>query len=152
MNPKAVSRGVTSSSLRWESHDTLSGFTATAVLGALAFIALGVFGLPQIDLHSPLHYAGIMDPLCGMTRAMRSLAIGDLGSAWRYNPGSFVVTAFGVLFMTRFGIGLATRRWLTLPLPSRRVGWFLAVIGIAVLWVNQQVNADLLMNLETLVS
>ena len=144
MNAEAVPTDVPSG-LRWERRDALPGFTATAVLGAVAFIALAVLGLPQVDLHTPLHYAGIMDPLCGMTRAMRSLAIGDLASAWRYNPGSFVLAAFGMFFATRFVIGLASGRWLTWPLPSRRVAWSLTLIATSVLWVNQQINAQLLM-------
>jgi len=29
---------------------------------------LAAVGLPPVDLHGPLHYLGVMDPLCGMTR------------------------------------------------------------------------------------
>lgn len=132
--------------VRWTNRDELAGWTAVAILGGVAFLALRIFGLPGVDLHTPLHYAGIMDPLCGMTRAMRLLAIGDFASAWRYNPGSFPVAAFGVLFTARFAMGLATRRWLTWQHPSRRVTWSLALVATTMLWINQQANADLLMS------
>lgn len=133
------------SRLRWEKSDTLAGFTVTAAVGAFAFSALALFGLPDADLHSPLHRAGIMDPFCGMTRAMWSLAKGDLASAWRYNPGSFVVAAFGAVFVTRAVIGLIAGRWVSVRLASRRVVWMIAIAGTAILWANQQANAELLM-------
>lgn len=129
----------------WESSDRYGWATALAVGGAIAFVMLGVFGLPGADLHAPPHYAGIMDPLCGMTRAMYALTTADLATAWRYNPGSFALAAFGAVFSSRGLVGFARGRWLRFPRVPRRFAWTIGVLTIAALWVNQQSHADLLM-------
>lgn len=131
--------------LAWATRDSMRGFTVAALLGGVVFVALGIFGLPKADLHSPLHYAGLMDPLCGMTRAMRSLAAGDLTLAWRYNPGSYVIAFLGAAFTARWVVGVATGRWLTITLPSRRATLLMVWLVTVALWVNQQLHADLLM-------
>lgn len=41
---------------------------------------------------------GFPCPGCGMTRALLSLARGDLHAAWQFNPGSFIVAP--ILFAT----------------------------------------------------
>ena len=70
-----------------------------------------VLGLPPIDLHGPLHWVGIMDPLCGGTRAARYTAIGQWGQAWHYNPlGIVTVLAVGLLLL-RGAVGVTTGRW-----------------------------------------
>lgn len=62
-------------------EDRLSRSYRGAFALAVGTIALRVFGLPPIDLHSPLHRAGIMDPLCGGTRAALAAAHGDIDLA-----------------------------------------------------------------------
>lgn len=145
MSRRAVATDHAVTAFRWEDRDGLQAWSITALVGALAFVALGVFGLPRADLHSPFHQAGIMDPLCGMTRAMRLLAVGDFAAAWKYNPGSYVVAAFGAVFNVRYWFGVMSGKWPTVTLFSRRLAILIVIVGVAVLWINQQANADLLM-------
>lgn len=131
---------------RWDDRDAYVGATFTALVGTLGAVLLGMFGLPGLDLHTPfLHDAGIMDPLCGMTRAVHALASVELREAWRYNPGSFALATFGAVFLTRGLLGLTTGRWLRFPQLPHRVLWVAAAIATIALWVNQQSSADLLM-------
>lgn len=144
MNPHVVATDVTPTA-RWEDHDEFAGWTITAVLGGLAFIALRIFGLPEADLHTPLHHAGIMDPACGMTRAMWLLGHGRLADAWRYNPGAYALAVAGTFLIVRAVFGATTGRWLTWNGLSRRLIWVVVAIAFTALWINQQANADLLM-------
>jgi hypothetical protein len=41
--------------------------TASASVGVAAAMLMAMFGLPPIDLHVPLHYLGVMDPLLTAT-------------------------------------------------------------------------------------
>lgn len=141
----AVARG-SHAKFRWDGRDAYPGATFVALVGTLGAILLGIFGLPRVDLHTPfLHDAGIMDPLCGMTRAVHALASVDLHQAWRYNPGSFALAAFGAGFVLRGLVGLVTGRWLRLPRLPHRAIWLTGALAIIALWVNQQSHADLLM-------
>lgn len=95
---------------------------ALAVLGAAG---LGVFGLPSIDLHGPLHYLGVMDPLCGGTRSVRYAALGRWGLAWRYNPLGLLVPAAAVLTVAHAVAARLTghRVGLRLRWTRRDSGW-----------------------------
>lgn len=113
-------------------------------------VAMAVFGLPPVDLHSPLHWYGIMDPLCGGTRAARYTAMGRFADAWRYNPlGIFTVLLVGVLVL-RGVFGTATGRWPTLRVTwTRRARWIAigaTVVLVALLEIRQQGRAELLMS------
>src|SRR6266851_1560891 len=72
--------------LTWDDHDRLARLTGLAGVGLAAGAATAIFGLPPVDIHGPLHYAGIMDPLCGVTRGVRLALLGRVAQAWRYNP------------------------------------------------------------------
>lgn len=85
-----------------------------------------------------------MDPLCGMTRAVRYLALGHFPAAWRYNPASYALAAFAAIIALRFAVGMRTGRWYTLVWRSPQVLRAIAVVMLFVLWANQQVNAALL--------
>lgn len=113
---------------------------AVLVIGA----SMAAFGLPPVDLHGPLHYLGIMDPLCGGTRGVRLALRGDLGGAWRYNPLSIPVVAAALVALVRHAFGSVTGRWVTLRIARP---WPLLITGavlLAALEVNQQAHADLL--------
>ncbi len=123
---------------------SLAAAALVAVAGAMA-----AFGLPPIDLHGPMHWYGIMDPLCGGTRAARYTAQGNLAEAWRYNPLSILVVYGAGLAILRAAVGLLGRRWVTFTVcwtPGRR-RWAIAVliVLVALLEVRQQMRADLLM-------
>jgi hypothetical protein len=90
--------------------------TRLAAGGLLVGVALAVTGPPPIDLHGPLHYLGIMDPLCGMTRGVIWTLRGRLGRAWTYNPASPLLAAAALAVLVRAGIGRRTGRWLTVTL------------------------------------
>lgn len=120
---------------------------------ALAVLAAGstmaVFGLPPVDLHGPLHHAGIMDPLCVGTRAAAYTARGEFALAWRYNPLSILVVVGAAALVVRTAVGLLARRWLTLKVSwtLRRLwaAWATVLLLLAALTVRQQLRADLLL-------
>lgn len=129
--------------------DRMRTLTLLGVAGLVASIAMAVFGLPPVDLHGPLHRMGIMDPLCGGTRAARLTAQGHLLEAWRYNPLGILATGAAALATARLAVGVVMRRWINV-----RVGWSprrtrlaLAVLAIAtvLLEIRQQGRADLLL-------
>jgi hypothetical protein len=124
-----------------DSHRTV---TVLTIVGALAVGLLAVLGVPRVDLHGPLHHVGVMDPLCGGTRAAFLLARGRWVAAWTYNPIVFPLAAVAVALLARAAVGLTTRRWLTVRFARRRPLIVLLVIAVALLEVRQQMHADLL--------
>lgn len=137
--------------LSWsiEDRDRYAAITAVAVLGVIAAFAMAAFGLPPVDIHGPLHRLGIMDPLCGGTRAARYTAAGNLQMAWKYNPLGIVVVAGGGAVVARAIVGLTTRRWVTpnIRWTTRGRRTVLAVTGVllVVLEVRQQLLAQMLL-------
>jgi hypothetical protein len=65
----------------WNDVDRHGALTGLAAAGLVATGLLAVVGLPPVDLHGPIHYLGVMDPLCGMTRGSRLVTRGDLAGA-----------------------------------------------------------------------
>lgn len=118
------------------------GWVSLSALAAASLLAL--LGLPAVDLHTPLHRVGIMDPFCGGTRAARLVMTGDWVSAWRFNPGIFALSAFLGLTLARWVYGFATGRWLHIAINRRAVALALAV-SLLILEINQQLHAQLLM-------
>lgn len=111
--------------------------------GSIGAAVLGLAGLPPVDLHGPGHYVGIMDPLCGMTRAVRFLAHADIGQAWRYNPGSLALAGSALIAAARALVAAATGNWWTVEIA--RPAWILAlIVGVIALQINQQHHASLL--------
>lgn len=120
--------------------------TSLAIAGLLVTALLGIFGTPPIDLHGPLHHLGIMDPLCGGTRSLRLVARGDLRDAWRFNPLGPILVLGALSLLARHAVGIATGSWVALrPLLSSRLVRRAVAGGLVVLWVNQQLHAQLLM-------
>jgi hypothetical protein len=116
------------------------------VLGVIT-ILLGLM-LTPIDLHGPLHYLDVVDPLCGRTRAARYTMLGDWRLAWQYNPLGIVAVLGSAAVVGRAIIGVITGRWLSAtsvwtPRRSRLVVAVLLVL-LAVLEVRQQLLAPLL--------
>lgn len=122
-------------------HRRLLGPAAAFVAGS---VALRVLGLPPIDLHSPLHRLGVMDPLCGGTRGTLALSRGDVAGTWAYNPLVLMLAAGVALIAIRWTIGSLGRRWLNFHVRRTRAVVGLAVLLTGALWINQQLNAELL--------
>ena len=112
-----------------------------AVVVAAATLAL--LGMPPVDLHGPLHYLGIMDPLCGGTRSTYLSTHGHLREAMRYNPGAPLLLAAAVVTVVRAVVGWSVGRWLSIRV-SRRILIPVVLIALAALEVDQQLHADLL--------
>ena len=134
--------------LSWESWDRHRWATGLAVVGLGIATALALFGLPPVDLHPPEHRLGIMDPLCGGTRAARYTIQGRFAEAWRYNPLGIAAVAAAVIAVGRAVPGLLMGHWATVAFHwtprRRRVAIGIALVLIAALEVRQQLSADLL--------
>lgn len=135
-------------SLSWTASDQYRVVTLLAVLGVVAATGMAVFGLPPVDLHGPLHRFGVMDPLCGGTRAARFTAQGELGLAWKYNPLGMLTMALAFLATARTILGFTSGRWLSVAVTWTTGRWRLATVVTLVLLValeiRQQLRADLL--------
>jgi uncharacterized protein DUF2752 len=132
----------------WQAYDTHRPVTVVAFLGVAAAASMAIAGLPPVDLHGPLHYIGIMDPLCGGTRAARFTMRGEFALAWKYNPLGILAVVAAVAATGRAVVGLLTRRWVSVAIawtPTRRY-WVIGLILAAavVLEVRQQLLASLL--------
>jgi len=129
----------------WDTVDRHRPLTLLAVAGVVLGALLATLGLPPLDVHGPLHFVGVMDPLCGATRAVRYAFRGEWALSWRYNPLGIPLAVGGVVFLVRAAAGLVTHRWVTVQLRwSRRM--FLAVaLLVMALEIRQQALADLLM-------
>jgi hypothetical protein len=128
----------------WSGVDRHTTLTRLAVAGLVLTGVLAVFGLPPVDLHSPMHHLGVMDPLCGMTRGVRLAVRGDLAAAMRYNPAAPLVPLGGVLLVARHAYGRRTGRWADLSVRWAPILVAVATLAVALLWARQQANADLL--------
>ncbi len=130
--------------LVWADADRYPQLAGLATGGLLAVAVMAVVGLPPVDLHGPLHYLGVMDPACGLTRGMVALAHGRPATAWAYNPASPVVLAGAVGALARVAVGRRTGRWLEVRVARRRLAMFLVTVALLGLWANQQRHAALL--------
>ncbi len=128
-------------------RDRARWLTWLAVAMTLTAGALRIVGLPPIDLHGPLHRLGIMDPLCGGTRAMYLLTANDLAGAARFNPTVFPLAFAVVAALVRAGVGWSTGRWASIRVsPTVRRTLPVVVLALVIaLEARQQLRADLLM-------
>jgi hypothetical protein len=128
-----------------DGHRALTG---VAVVGVAAAIGLAVLGLPNVDLHGPLHQWGVMDPFCGGTRAARYAMQGQLGRAWTYNPLGIVAVGVAIAGTGRAVMGVVSGRWVNVRMswsPRRRqLVLAVVVIVLVVLEVRQQSLAEML--------
>ena len=133
----------------WQARDRHRLVTAIAFVGLVAAAAMAVFGLPPVDLHGPFHRLGIMDPLCGGTRAARYAAEGQWALAWEYNPLGIITVLGAAAATARTTTGVLFGRWLTADLRWTPRRWRLALGVLAVLLialeVRQQLRSNLLM-------
>lgn len=120
----------------------MPALAGAALVGLVTAGMLARLGMPPVDLHSPLHFAGVMDPLCGMTRGTAATMRGDLGRAWWYNPASPMVIAGGVAVMARWVVGQVTGRWVCARVQATRVSVVVLGVAVVLLEVNQQLHVD----------
>ena len=136
-------------SLRWVGTDPYPHLTWLAVMGAVAAGALALWGLPPVDLHGPLHRLGIMDPLCGGTRAAYFAVTGQWSKAWLYNPLGPLAVIGAAAVALRATLGFAAHRWLVVDLVvsrrTTRLACALGVLAALALGVRQQLLVDLLL-------
>jgi Protein of unknown function (DUF2752) len=95
-----------------------------------------------VSIHGPEHLLGLMDPQCGMTRAVQALARGQLGTAWAYNPASFPLAFAGVGILIGSVVGRVNGRWPTITFTRPEVVRVAAALLVALLWANQQLHAS----------
>ncbi len=127
--------------LAWTTQNVYRNALVFVVVGTALAVLLAVVGLPPVSIHGPQHFVGVMDPLCGMTRAVRALARGELGVAWAYNPASFVLGLAAVGVVVASVVGWVVGRWPTIRLVRPDLARAVALVLVAVLWVNQQSHA-----------
>lgn len=128
--------------------ESLSTRTPTLIAGVVlvAGATMAVVGMADVPLMWPMYKVGLVSPACGLTRGVVEVFRGNFARAWRFNPASFVVVAGAVFLVARF---LVTRRWTSGDLGSfaRRPTTIVSIgLAIVVLWVNQQANADFVIN------
>ncbi|WP_162529889.1 DUF2752 domain-containing protein [Nocardioides caldifontis] len=106
-------------------------------------------GVPVVNLHGPWHEVGIVDPLCGGTRAAYYTARGDLSAAWRYNPAGILAVLAAALASVRAAVGMLVGRWATVSIAWTRrraaVMVLLLVAALVALQVRQQMQAEMLL-------
>jgi len=133
-----------------EAKDRWMTWTWTALAGVAAALTMASIGLPPVDLHGPLHHLGIMDPLCGGTRAVRFAAMGAWSASWRYNPLGIPLVLGGIFLVLRAAVGYLTGRWVQIHVSWtpvwRRARWLVIAALIVALEVDQQFHASLLLS------
>ena len=129
--------------LFWNDHNRWEWLGRVALVGLAAGAVLAIAGLPPVDVHGPLHYVGIMDPLCGGTRGLRLMMRGHLASAWRDNPLAVFLPPAAVAALAREATGRITGRWADIAV-GRRLAWAVTAVALTILEINQQAHAALL--------
>jgi hypothetical protein len=123
------------------SRDPAPPLTVVAAIGLVVAAGLALFGMPPVNLHSPIHFVGIMDPLCGMTRGVAATMRADLRDAWWYNPASPLVVAGGLALVARWVVGRCTGLWLNVRLRATPLVVLVVGLFVVALEVNQQLHA-----------
>lgn len=124
--------------MRWWSWLAIGGLATMSLLAAIG-------GFP-LDTPMPTHAWGWVEPSCGLTRGSTSIAGGDFGLGWQYNPASFLVVAFGAVGALRAVVGATTGRWIRVAGNLRPAGWAALAAAFLALWAYQQSNAEFIIN------
>lgn len=130
-----------------DSEDHMRALSVLVLIGMIAAVALAIFGVPSIHFPpAPSWEYGIVVPTHGLLRASTALARGQFGLAWAFNPASYLVAlvAFGTVL--RWLVALTTRRWINVSVRFTAIVWIVIAGLTVVLWINQQLHADLIIN------
>jgi hypothetical protein len=130
--------------IRVEAIDRYPWWTTVALATAAIIVVLAVVGLPPVDLHGPLHYLGIMDPLCGGTRSVYLTTHAHLRAAITYNPAAPLMPLVTLALLARAFVGRVFGYCITPARPRRAVVLWCAVVALVALEINQQLHAELL--------
>ena len=119
---------------------------AAGIAAALAFLALGWFGVPSgvaFSICAFRHLTGIPCPGCGLTRAMAALARGELVLALHFHPFAPLLAAEAALLWAAVGAAVVRRQPFTLPprLVERLLVWQGA--GLMALWIGRLATGTL---------
>lgn len=132
--------------LAWQRPRTAPWLAA----GAAVVLALGklfsVFGLPPISTMGPMYSIGIVSPTCGLTRSVTAIMSGQFALAWRFNPGGFLVVVALAAMLVRWAVGRTSGRWASIVVEDWRLPVAVVVVLTIALGINQQMNADFVMN------
>ena len=132
--------------LEWETRN--ARWWGWGVAGAVVVVAgavMAVWGMFPVDMHEPTHYAGVMSPTCGLTRAVVAVFRGDVATAWRYNPAGLLVAAVSIAVLVRLVAGSVAGRGPALRVRPGRLGWIVLGLALVALEIRQQGQAQLLM-------
>jgi hypothetical protein len=140
---RSADGGSRSSILLVRRRDTHPAWTRIALAGMVIGAVLAVFGLPHANLHGPLHYVGVMDPLCGGTRSVYLTLHGRLHEAIRYNPAGPLLVIAAAAVLIRAAIGRLSGYWVSVRVP-RGLLIGVGIIAVIALEVNQQLDVGLL--------
>jgi hypothetical protein len=127
-------------------HDEMTWMTWLSGIGLATAVVLALIGGLPVDVPMPTHRFGWVEPSCGLTRGSTAVMRGDFSTAWRYNPLSFVVIAFGVAGCIRTVVGVLTGRWINVRVPPTRRSWLALIAPLVAFWAYQQTNADYIIN------
>ena len=126
----------------WTDTDRVRGLGMSASVVLLIGVALAVAGMPPISIHSPLHFVGVMDPFCGMTRGIAATLRGDLRTAWWFNPASPLIVLATLVVVARSAAGTVRGRWLDVAFTRPHLLAALVGVALVVLEINQQLHVD----------
>ena len=129
--------------LFWNDHNRWEWLGRVALVGLAAEGSTRYRRTAALGRARPLHYVGIMDPLCGGTRGLRLMMRGHLASAWRDNPLAVFLPPAAVAALAREATGRITGRWADIAV-SRRLAWAVTAVALTILEINQQAHAALL--------
>lgn len=136
-------------SVAWISWSDVDGIPSITALAAVTPVLAAIFarwGIPRVDPMWLFHWAGVVGPSCGLTRAVVALARREPGRAWRFNPAGYVVFGGAVVLLARAAVGLMARRWLVIRPACPRLAVAGAAVAFILLWVNQQSHAAYLLH------
>lgn len=130
--------------VRVQDRNRLRPLTWIALAGLVLGAAMAIFGLPPVDVHGFLHYAGIMGPFCGGTRSVWSAMSGDVLTSLHYNPVGIPLVLGAIAVLVRLVVGWSTGRWLNVFVRHWAGLSTMGGVLLVALMINQNLHTELL--------